>query len=357
MSTDADLVAEAVGELLRDRCPQEVVAAAEHTGRAPRLWAALAEGGFPWVSVPEQAGGVGGSVAEACAVLEQVGHHAAPVPLAETGLLGGWLLARAGLPVPARHPVSTARGAVVLRRDGSGWSVSGTVTRVPWARQAARIVLLAQTCEGPAVVSVDPAATRIVPGVNLAGEPRDTVHLDDVRIDADDVSAAPPDVDAEALLRRGALSRAALIAGAAGRVLDLTLAYTRDRVQFGRPVARFPAVGAHLVRLAEHTEAARMAARAAALVVDADTPGSFVAVAAAKAVASEAAGLVAAHAHQATGAMGMTREYELGRLTRRLWSWREEYGGERVWNTRLGAFLADAGADALWPTVAGGVVA
>ena len=80
-------------------------------------------------------------------------------------------------------------------------------------------------------------------------------------------------------------------------------------------------------------------------------------VAAAKSVASEAAGIIAAAAHQATGAMGMTREYELGRLTRRLWSWREEYGGERTWTTRLGALLAEEGARQLWPTIARGVLA
>jgi acyl-CoA dehydrogenase len=353
---DADLVAEAVGDLLRDRCTQETVAAAERTGWAPELWASLAGGGFPWVAVAEDAGGVGGSVAEACAVLEQAGRYAAPVPLAETGLLAGWLLARAGLPVPAGSPTTTARGTVTLRRARSGWSASGSVARVPWAREAARIVLLAATPDGPAVAAVDPALARIEPGTNLAGEPRDTVHVDDVTLDAADVAPAPPGVDAGALELRGALTRTALIAGAAGRILDITVTYTNARVQFGRPVARFQAVAAHLVRLAEQTEAVRMATRVAATNARADEP-SFLDVAAAKTVASEAAGLIAGAAHQATGAMGMTREYELGQLTRRLWAWREEYGGERVWSTRLGAHLAEAGAGSLWPTIARGALA
>ena len=64
--SDVDLVAEAVGEVLRARCTPDVVDSAERTGWAPELWAAVAAGGFPWVSVPEQAAGgvaVGGSVA------------------------------------------------------------------------------------------------------------------------------------------------------------------------------------------------------------------------------------------------------------------------------------------------------
>lgn len=359
--SEVDEVAEAVGRLLRDRCTQEVVAAAEGSGWAPELWAALAEGGYPWVSVPERSGGVGGSVAQACAVLEQVGRHAAPLPVAETTLLASHLLTSAGLEIPPDAPVTTApviqslqpggsvgSGGVLLRRTASGWRVSGEVARVPWARAAARIALLATDRAGERyVVSLEPDAAEIRPGTNLAGEPRDTVVLRDAPV----AELAPTEVTSDALGLRGALSRAALIAGAGGRVLDITVAYTNDRVQFGRPVARFQAVAAHLVRLAEQVEAARMAARVAAL------NQRFVDVAAAKTVASEAAGLIAAAAHQATGAMGMTREYELGQLTRRLWSWREEYGGERLWSTRLGAHLAAEGADRLWPTIAAGVVA
>lgn len=370
-TSDAELVAEAVGEVLRARCTQEVVGSAERTGWAPELWSAVAEGGFPWVSVPEDAAGgvaVGGTVAEACAVLEQVGRYAAPLPVAETGLLGGWLLAAAGLEIPA-GPVTTAPTAarpaaasaarrdgaasVALRRDGAGWVATGGVDRVPWAREASRVVLLADSPDGLQVVALEPGAARIEPGVNLAGEPRDRLRLDGVPVT--EVAPAPEHVDHDALLLRGALSRAALIAGAAGRVLDITVAYTVEREQFGRPVARFQAVAAHLVRLAEQTEAVRMAARVAAANT-ADTPSAFD-VAAATTVAAESAGLISAAAHQATGAMGMTREYELGQLTRRLWSWREEYGGERWWSTRLGADLTAGGADAMWPAIARGAVA
>ena len=355
---DTDMVGDAVADVLRDRCTAEVVDGAEETGWAAPLWDAVAGGGFCWVSVPEGAGGpaVGGSVAQACAVLEQVGRFAAPLPVAETGLLGGWLLAAAGLDVPP-GPVTTAPARVTLRRDGAGWVADGTATRVPWARAAERVVLLADSPDGPAVAVLDPARARVGHGANLAGEPRDTLHLDGAAVEA--VAAAPAGVDTDALHRRGALSRAALVAGAAGRALELTVGYTNDRHQFGRPVARFQAVAAHLVRLAEQTEAVRMAARACAANAAGEpggTPSAFDA-AAAKAVASRAAGAIAAAAHQATGAMGMTREYELGRLTRRLWSWREEYGGEREWSTRLGGALAAGGADALWPSIARGAVA
>jgi acyl-CoA dehydrogenase len=52
----------------------------------------------------------------------------------------------------------------------------------------------------------------------------------------------------------------------------------------------------------------------------------------------------------------MTKEYELGQLSRRLWSWRDEFGGERSWSRELGRQLADDGADALWPHISAGLV-
>jgi acyl-CoA dehydrogenase len=139
-------------------------------------------------------------------------------------------------------------------------------------------------------------------------------------------------------------------------VLDLTVRYTGERVQFGRPVATFPAVAAHLVRIAEQTELAAIAARAAAESAGEDGEPSALDVAAAAVVAAEAAGAVAAAAHQATGAMGMTREFALGALTRRLWSWRDEWGGGRPWAVELGRSLAAGGPDTFWRTLSRGLV-
>ncbi|MEJ2861022.1 acyl-CoA dehydrogenase family protein [Actinomycetospora flava] len=341
-------VRDAVADLLAARVTPEVLEAAERDGWAAGVWEPLHAGGFTTVGVPEAAGGAGGSVAEACAVLEAAGAAAAPVPLAETGLLAGRLLASAGLDLPD-GPLSTAAGTVALRRG----TLSGRLERVAWASAATRLVVLADDpTDGAAVALVDPAACTITLGHNLAGEPRETVVLDGIVPEA--MAPAPPGAQDD-LARRGALARAAQIAGAARRVLEVTVTYTGERVQFGRPVSRFPAVADHLVRIAEQAETAAMAARSAAVGAGADGEPAELDVAAAAAVASQAAGLVAAAAHQATGAMGVTREFALGVLTRRLWSWRDEWGGERAWSTRLGHTLAAVGPEELWPTLSRGV--
>src|SRR5246127_4832307 len=76
------------------------VGEAEATGWAQQLWKALQQNGFTDVPVPEELGARGGSAADAAQLPSAAGAHAAPVPLAEAGLLGGWLLASAGLALP-----------------------------------------------------------------------------------------------------------------------------------------------------------------------------------------------------------------------------------------------------------------
>jgi acyl-CoA dehydrogenase len=74
----------------------------------------------------------------------------------------------------------------------------------------------------------------------------------------------------------------------------------------------------------------------AAAIGAANGPQFFWRAAIAKARASEAAGIVAATAHQVLGALGFTREYHLQLLARRLWSWRDETGGEVWWQRVIG---------------------
>jgi acyl-CoA dehydrogenase len=357
VSDDRTMLTEVATGLFRDLCTPEDVVAAEGTGWSERLWTALTESGFPYVSLSEDAGGSGGDVADACALLTVAGRFAAPVPLAEAGLLGGWALTSAGLPLP-EGPLSVAVGRpgdVVELSGGPGsWRLTARVQRVPWGGRSARVALLAEMGGERYVVSAPTASAEVTPGRSLAAEPRDTLAWGSVSLPDDAVGVAPAGVDAQALRLRGALSRAALISGALARVSELTVRYTGERQQFGRPIARFQAVQTHLVTIAEEAHLAGLATEVAAS--NARPEPGFFDVAAAKAAASEAATIAARASHQAHGAIGMTKEYELGQLSRRLWSWRDEFGSERYWSRELGRQLAEAGADELWPRISTGLV-
>jgi acyl-CoA dehydrogenase len=344
VQVDAALVA-SIDRLLVSSCTFDVVEQAERDGWCASVWDHLAEAGYPWVSIPEEAGGSGGSVTDALDVVRAVGRHAAPVPIAETSVLGGWLIAAAGFPLP--------EGALSVVPDPRGLSVEdgrlrGSVV-VPWARHVHSVLALVDGPDGTLVVSVRPDQLTIAPRTNMAGEPRDQVEFD-VVLDAALVAPAPPGVDAEALRLRGCLSRAVLSAGALAMMSQLTVDYTHERRQFGRPVASFQAVQHHLVAVAEGALRASMAADVATRSLQAGGDCWFE-VAAARLVVDAAAVDATRAAHQAHGAMGVAREYRLHHFSRRLWSWRHEYGSAGAWRRELGRRVASSGADGLFPMV------
>ncbi len=302
------------------------------------MWQRLEEAGLTLAGVPEEAGGGGGGLDEATLVVRVAARHAAPGPIAETGLLAGWLLAAAGLAVPEGPLTAAAGGSLALRRDGDGWLLDGAAPRVPWARAVERIAVLA----GGQVALVPVQQATLSLSANLAGEPRDDVAFDGVRIDAAQVGAVGDRIDAEAFHRRGALARAAAIAGALERVLELTVQYSGERVQFGRPIGRFQAVQQEIALLAGEVMAARAAVDAAVERPD------LLRVASAKIRAGEAATRAAEIAHQVHGALGYTEEHRLHHFTLRLWAWRDEFGSEEQWARALGEQVAAGGGDGLW---------
>jgi acyl-CoA dehydrogenase len=305
---------------------------------SPELWDELAKAGY------DRPFDAGLELPEALSLLFGAGRHALPAPLAET-ILAGWLLAGAGLPQPAGPlTVAPVRGGETLAatRDGARWRLSGKASRVPWARSVAAIVVVA---DGVVAIAA-PADCRIAPGANLAGEPRD-----DVDFTGAPAEGAPAKVSVDALRALGAVARSAQIAGALQAVLETSVRYATERVQFGRPIGRFQAVQQNLAVLAGQAAAATAAAQAGIEAAARDLASP--AVAAAKIRAGEAASLGAAIAHQVHGAIGFTQEYPLNQWTRRLWSWRDEFGNEAHWARRLGGAVAAAGPERLWPNLCG----
>jgi acyl-CoA dehydrogenase len=323
---------------------------AEATGWAETLWKALQQTGFCDVPVPEELGGAGGTVTDAVELLRAAGAHAAPVPLAEAGLVGGWLLASAGLTLPkgVRTVLPVAGNARKLRLDDD--RLFGTAPGVAWGHRAEHVVALV---DGVVVLAPGPAAQSgptVSRGVNLADEPRDTITFDGTPVTAR--VDAPPGVTEQSLWERTALGRAALMAGAVSVIAAMTLRYSNEREQFGRPIGRFQAVQAHLVTIHQQATVVASAIDGAVAAVELGRGGFEIACA--KILADRAAQLVTAAAHQTHGAIGMTKEYPLHYLTRRLWAWRDEAGGHNRWATELGAALVARGPDALYPAIQSG---
>jgi acyl-CoA dehydrogenase len=335
MSADALLV-DTVERLLGALSTHEAIEDAEKDGWSAPIWSAMAEAGFPWVGVDEAAGGSGGTVYDGAAVLRAVGAHAAPVPVAET-MVGGWLLGTAGRAVPEGPTAVVEPGGATV--DGDRLRIDAVVA---WARHADRLLA---TSVGTLFV-LRPDQVAITPGANLAGESRDHVTADLAIADVEQATAAADDEDVR---RRGALTRVVMAAGALSAMAQMTVDYTNERRQFGKPVATFQAVQQHLVVATQSAVRAQMAADIAVRALDRGAVGNE--IAAARVVVDDAIGLGTRAAHQAHGAMGVTREYPLHQLTRRLWSWRHEWGTTTHWRRQLGRQLIATGADDLFATL------
>jgi acyl-CoA dehydrogenase len=365
VNDERELLRATVEDLLAKNCTAERVAAAPRDGWDAVLWRALEDTGLTLAGSPEDAGGSGGDLTAAADIAVAAGAAAAPVPLAET-LAAGMLLARAGAeipPGPLTLAVAAGRG-VPLRRvpygrlattvavgsggpgqaagpgpDGSGGDGSG---RDGSGRDGDWLAVIARPAQ-------------VTHGRNLAGEPRDEVDPGP----GTEVREAPPGT-ADYARRLLCLFRSLLIAGAAQRALDLTVAYVNEREQFGRALARFPTVQQEIARMAGEValiSAATQAAVAAEADHDAGGARGLSAVLAAKGQASDSAGTVAAIAHQLHGAIGTTREHRLRLTTTRLWSWRDEDGTAAECFAELGraALGAARPGGGLWPWLTGDV--
>jgi acyl-CoA dehydrogenase len=352
MENGANIVVETTLRVMQDLCTPAVINDAEAGKWPAELWDALEESGLSLTWVPDHLGGAGAELADGFGVLRVAGMFAAPVPLAET-LLAGLLLSRAEIASPP-GPMSLApvhaTEVVTLGADGR---LNGRAHVVPFARAVQHLAVLAQRGGEWCVALVATADCRITPGTSLAGEPRDLVEFDGVTA----LQAAPaPGLDPQGVAVLGAATRAMQMAGALERILNQSLQYAQERVQFGRPISNFQVIQHNLAQLAAETAAASAAADAAAEAI-ADTTvlaqAVLVEVAVAKLRVGEAATTGSAFAHQVHGAMGFTYEHSLHHCTRRLWSWREEFGNESHWAVLLGTVAAKHGADGLWPFVTG----
>jgi len=322
-----DLMLRSLDRIVEEKADGAVQKADGKPGYPTDLWAALEEAGMTALG-EENDGDLG--LGNAAALIERAAYHTLPMPLAET-ILARRLLAKAGIEIPDG---SLSVAPPSANRDGKA-------AGAPWASSVGGVVV---TTGADTLALVD-AREAASPCLNMAGEPRDIIDLSRARpLASGKLTNAANVVEAE-----GALIRAVQISGAMTRVLEHGLTWANDRIQFGRPIARFQAIQ-HL--MAELTAEAAAGSASALMAVEAVADrGDRLAVAIAKARTGEAAGRVCAIAHEVFGAMGFTQEHTLHYATRRLWSWRNEFGSEVHWQAEIGRAIAAGGADNLWATL------
>jgi alkylation response protein AidB-like acyl-CoA dehydrogenase len=293
-------------ELLSDRARPERVREHAEAGRTDaELWRELCELGWPGIAVAEQLGGQGLGRVELSILCEELGRAVAPVPFLPSVLAATVIEAAGSAEQRERWRAPAASGEIT---GALGVANRGTAELVIGAADAAVIVLVdadrrARLIASPqaavdAVASIDP--TRPAARVRVSEDTGETLGGD-----------VPAGVD------RGLVSVSSELVGVCDRALEMTIAYVKERRQFGVPVGSYQAVSHRCAQMLLDTEKARSTAAFAAWTAGSDPGRLAEAAAMAKAAASDAGREVTASAIQAHGGIGFTWEADVHWLYKR----------------------------------------
>ena len=373
LSEEHTLLRASLGQFLQQRYgfAERTAASRGDLGYRPEVWTALAEDlGVLGMTIPEAHGGLGGGALEQMILMEEAGRALLLEPVCETVFQAGWLLEQAGGALAGELLGQIASGAAKLAvalgepamrydladiatrasRTDVGWRIDGikaVVMAAPWADRlivAARTAGQAGDADGLSLFVVDPAAA----GVTLHSYPT----IDGRR--AADIEFAGVTVSADALLgpEGGALplleamrdraiaAQAAEAAGLLDKLVTDTVAYTKQRNQFGQPISSFQALQHRMVDMYMQVEMVRSAAVLATLRLDGDPVERARAASAAKVTVANACRFVGQNAVQLHGGMGMTDELAIGHYFKRATLLESEHGSADWHLTRHAALAA-----------------
>jgi alkylation response protein AidB-like acyl-CoA dehydrogenase len=349
----------------------------EHGTPDKMLDAELARAGLFGIEIPERFGGSGARFAELALVVETLGTRAAPSRLTASAvlcagaiLLSGsdeqrsrWLPGLAdgssagtavlgGFASAGRGPAAGPAAAGIRAEPGAdGWTLHGTAGYVLDARVADLLVVSTAGLDGASVP--DPAVVAVVPAgaEGLASDPVelvdgtrcvDAVTFSGVRVAEADVLArgdAARELTA-ALANRAAVALAADSVGAAQRLLDLTVAYVKQREQFGRPIGGFQAVKHQAADMLVSVETSSALLDGAVREVD-ESPFSSELASMAKEYCCERAAAIAGTALQLHGGIGYTWEHDLHLYFKRVMLNQYLFGDGRWHRQQVAARVAD----------------
>ena len=312
-------------------------------GVDPAVWQSMGEMGWIGLRLPEEAGGIGLGMAEACALLEELGRALVPEPLI-AGALSARLLAGTGDTMLL--PSLLAGQSLVL----TAWQQAAGSLEAPGDPAAPRILipmaaaaqaLLLPVREGGmlalyAMEGARPAILKMQDGGHAGTLAPDLASARRIGSDVSEVM--------ELALDEAALGTAAYLLGLMERCFEMTLDYLRARQQFGKPLGSFQALQHRAADLKIQIVLTRASVGGAAADLDAGATGDArrALVSRAKARAAEAAMRVTREAVQLHGAIGYTDEYDIGLFLRKAMVMANAFGSSALHRARYMRSTAEA---------------
>ncbi|SLN23658.1 Acyl-CoA dehydrogenase [Roseivivax jejudonensis] len=318
------------------------------SGHSDTLWQGLSEMGVSGALFSEDDGGFGGTGFDLSVVFEEMGRVGAFEPLIESGILAGGLIAALGSDAQKALIEEIVAGGTILtlahgepgsRYDLAHVETQATATDDGYTLSGRKSLVMAASAASHAVVSARTSGDRRdAAGISLFLVPLDAdgleirdypmngggraaeLALTDVTLPAD--ARIGPEGDAHAALEtaqaRAICAQCAEAVGLMDAIKDLTVGYLQQRRQFGQPIGKFQALQHRMADLLIEIEQARSAVINLAGHLEAPRTDRERHVSAAKNLVGRTAKLVVEESIQMHGGIGMTMEYALGHLAKRL---------------------------------------
>jgi len=342
---EQELLRASARRFLENECPSAFVRQrmAEPEAMTEVFWQKLAEQGWFGILYPEEAGGSGLGLVDIAVLMEEMGRAVMPGPFFSTVLLGGAAILEAGsqgqqqewLPRIAAGAAKVslawtepnarwdATGIMATGREmAAGFALSGIKLFVPDAHLSDALVVAVRTRDGSTME--DGVSLFLVPkdtpglAVTLLPTIDETRKLCEVRLDNVALTLAALLGDKHGgwpalarVLDRATVALCAEMCGGAQRVLDMTTAYAKIRIAFGKPIGSYQAVKHRAADMLVDVENAKSLTYYAAWAIDEGLAEAPLAVSMAKAYASDAYRKVAGAGIQLHGGIGFTWEHDL----------------------------------------------
>jgi alkylation response protein AidB-like acyl-CoA dehydrogenase len=346
---EQDELRDGVRTVLTRECPMSLVReVVEKAATADALWNRMVSLGWPALTVPESAGGLGMGAIELAVVVEELGRAVAPGPFVPTVTQFVPIVTEAGSPeqqeqflgavaageltgtlalVETDGAIDPARVTATAEPDGTSFVLRGKKAMVVEAANADEIVVVARR---PGTDGDDGVGAFVIPRVDVdvepvvsldASRPLARVTLDGARAGADRVVGEPGPATAIAVRRAVELAVTMLAVetvGTSQTILDVTLEYAKQREQFGVPIGSFQAIKHKFADMLVALERARATSYFAALTIAEDDDRRALAASIAKAAAGDCAARLAQEGIQIHGGVGYTWEHDMHLYVRRV---------------------------------------
>lgn len=349
LGEEQEMMRKMARDFLEKECPKTLVREMEEDekGYSPQLWKKMAELGWMGLVFPEEYSGEGLGFLDLAVIIEEMGRALVPAPYLSTVVYSGLTILAAGTDEQKRELLpKIAKGdlivALALTEPSASWDASGvSVKAVPEgdsfvisgtklfisdAHIADYLLCVARTKDetdkekGVTLFLVDAKSPgiKLIPLKTIASDRQFEVVFDKVKVPKKDIVG---EIDkgwglVKDMMLRGALAQCALMVGGAQQVLEMTVNYAKERVQFGRPIGSFQAIQHKCADMATEVDGCRYITYQAAWKMTEGLPCALD-VSMAKAWVSDSYRHTCVEGHQIHGGIGFIKDHDMQLYYRR----------------------------------------